>query len=43
MLPFFPDIQEIASIHGEAVDVSDKNKIEEEHFKHLEESAPIVH
>jgi len=42
-LPIFPDMQEIAFIQGEAVDISDKNNVEEEHYVHLEESFPIVH
>jgi len=30
-------VQEIAFIQGEAVDVSDKNNVEEAHYVHLEE------
>jgi len=42
-LPFFPDIQEIALMQGEAVEVSAKNNVGEEHYKHLEDSPPILH
>jgi len=43
VLPFFPDVQEIAFIQGEAVDASNKNKVEEEHYVHLKESFPFIH
>jgi len=43
MLPFFPEMQRFANTQDEAVYVSYKNNVEEEHYKHLEESLPIVH
>jgi len=42
-VPFFPDVQRTANTQDEAVDASDKNNVDEEHYKHLEESFPIVH
>jgi len=31
-VPFFPDVQRFAYTQDEAVDVSDKNNVDDEHF-----------
>jgi len=33
-MPFFPAVQKFTNTQDEAIDVSNKNNVEEEHYKH---------